>query len=81
MILGSTIRIASKNLKNGYFAKNENSFQILNPTIQNNINLYCKVYNGKITGAVEVFECPCTGNEKILCTSGNYKTVTKHFMI
>lgn len=81
MVVGNTIRIASKNLKNGYFVKNKNGFQIVNPSIQNNINLYCKVYNGKITGAVEVFECPCTGNEKILSTLGNYKMVTKHFMI
>ena len=81
MIVGNTIRVTGKNLKNGYFAKNQNGFQILSPTIQNDINLYCKVHNGKITAAVEVYECPCTGNEKILSTSGNYKMVTKHFGI
>ena len=30
MVVGNTIRIASKNLKNGYFAKNKNGFQIVN---------------------------------------------------
>lgn len=81
MILGNAIRIEDKNLKNSYFAKNKNGFQILNPAIQNHINLYCKVHNGKITGAVEVFECPCTGNEKILATFGNHEMVIKYFMI
>lgn len=81
MSLGNTIRVTDKNLKNSYWAKNENGFQILNPTIQNDINLYCKVYNGKLTAAVEVYECPCTGREKILATRGNYKMVTKYFTI
>ena len=79
--MGNTIRIVSENLQNGYFAQKENGFQILNPAIQNNINLYCKVHNGKVTGSVEVYECPVTKNEKILATSGNYKTVIRHFMI
>jgi hypothetical protein len=81
MNVGNTIRISDKNLKNGYFAQNKNGFQILNPAIQNNINLYCKILNGRVTAAVEVFECPCTGNEKILSTLGNYKLVTKYFAI
>lgn len=81
MIMGDAIRVTDKNLVNGYFAKNKNGFQILNPAIQNHINLYCKVRNGKVTGAVEVFECPCTREEKILTVFGNYKSVVKHFMI
>jgi hypothetical protein len=81
MILGKTIRVAGNNLKNGYFVKNKNGFQIVSPTIQNNINLYCKVHNGKLKAAIELYECPCTGHEKILATMGNYKIITKHFNI
>lgn len=81
-MLGNAIRIQDKNLSQSYWAQNKNSYQILDTHAHNtNTVLYCKVFKGKITGAVEVFECNVTRQEKILATYGNYKAIKKHFML
>lgn len=81
MILGNTIRITSKNLKNGYWAQNKDGYQILSPAIENSINLYCRVKDGKVLAAVEVWECPVTRQEKILAKMGDAKKVIEYFDI
>lgn len=81
MIVGNTIRLANKYLKNGYFVDRGEGFKVVMPSINNNIVLYCSVINDTIVGGVEVFECPCTGRENILYRFGDYKTVVDYYIL
>jgi len=82
MILGDAIRITDSNLRESYWAKNKNGYQILDQNSHNNgIVLYCQVKDGAVIGAVEVCEDLVTRDEKIIARFGMHEKVTSHFNI
>lgn len=74
----NSLEVRSKN--NRYFVYPKNGYHIIDTNFyETDCILYCKVFNKKIIGAIEVKEDTVLRTEKIIGLFGNYKTVKKHF--